>query len=386
MKNKLARTLIALTLVLTMLSVSLPAFALPGAEEYAVVYNTSYLNLRQGPSSSSTWLGRSYTGDWVRVLGAEGNFYYVQVVSSGQYGYMSKNFLKISSGGTGNTGVVNNPISTQFLNLRQYPSYSAPVLGIYYNGTTFSILSSADGWYYVNINGVTGYFRSEYVRIGGGGGSEGTAVIRTSNGGPLNMRTAPSASASVSSSFSSGRVVSVLLKGNTFWRVSIDGVTGFMMSKYLTASSSIGSGVQPGNPPATNGYAVVTNPGATQRLNLREQPSASARVIAQYKNGIRMEVVAPGTEWCKVYGSASGNIGYMMTSYLTLYGQSGVPVKTVQNGSSYVNLRSAPSTTAGTIYTRVYSGAVVTILAPGDEWSKVQYNGVTGYMMSVFLK
>ncbi len=383
MKRKLTRAIIALSLALAMLCVSVPGLALAGAEQYAVVSNTSYLNLRQGPSSGSTWLGRAFSGDWVRVLGAEGNFYYVQIVSSGLYGYMSKNYLKIgSTGGAGNTGVVNNPISTQFLNLRQYPSYSAPVLGIYYNGTAFTILSSADGWYYVNVNGVLGYFRSEYVRVSGGG-SEGTAVIRTSNGGPLNLRSAPSASASVSGSFTNGRAVHVLLKGNTFWQVTIDGISGFMMSKYLTAS---GGGTTPANPPSTKGYAVVKNPGSSQKLNLREQPSTSARIIAQYGNGIRMEVVSQGAEWCKVYGSASGNIGYMMTSYLTLHGLPSVPTKTVQNGSTFVNLRSAPSKTSGTIYTRVYSGAAVTLLAPGDEWSKVQYNGMTGYMMSVFLK
>ena len=51
-----------------------------------------------------------------------------------------------------------------------------------------------------------------------------------------------------------------------------------------------------------------------------------------------------------------------------------------------MNLRSAPSKRSGTIYQRLYSGAVVTVLTPGDEWTQVRYNGITGYVMTAFLK
>ena len=58
----------------------------------------------------------------------------------------------------------------------------------------------------------------------------------------------------------------------------------------------------------------------------------------------------------------------------------------MQNGSSYVNLRSSPGKTAGNVITHGPSGATVTVLIPGDEWTKVRYNGTTGYMMTTFLK
>ena len=101
---------------------------------------------------------------------------------------------------------------------------------------------------------------------------------------------------------------------------------------------------------------------------------------------MRFEVIEQGETWCKVYGSATGNIGYMMTKYLTLYGLPALPTKTVQNGNSYVNLRSAPSKQTGAVYQQVYSGAVVTVLIPGEEWTKVRYGATEGYMMTWFLK
>ena len=95
-------------------------------------------------------------------------------------------------------------------------------------------------------------------------------------------------------------------------------------------------------------------------------------------------MIQAGETWTKVYGSASGNMGYFMTKYLTLSGVS--YNKTVRNGNSYVNLRSSPNKTSGNVYTRVPSGATVTVLIPGDEWTKVRYGGTVGYMMTSFLR
>ncbi|MBQ6804691.1 MAG: SH3 domain-containing protein, partial [Clostridia bacterium] len=49
-------------------------------------------------------------------------------------------------------------------------------------------------------------------------------------------------------------------------------------------------------------------------------------------------------------------------------------------------LRSAPSKETGAVYQRVYSGATVTVLTPGDEWTQVRYGNTVGYMMTWFLK
>ena len=107
-------------------------------------------------------------------------------------------------------------------------------------------------------------------------------------------------------------------------------------------------------------------------------------MVAQYKNGVRFEVIQAGETWTKVYGSASGNVGYFLTKYLKLTNTS--YTKTVQNGNSYVNLRSSPSKVSGKVYVQVPSGASVTVLIPGDEWCKVRYAGTVGYMMTYFLK
>ncbi len=400
MKRGLNKILLLAACLCVALSAAAPAQAEPtanytnmGIYDYALVSGTDSLNLRSGPGTEYQWLGSLAAGNWVGVMGESGNWYYVYTLKTGQIGYMSKNFLKRGDGGSGGstTGVVSNPIPTQFLNLRSYPSYSAPVLGVFYNGATFTLLSTTgDGWYQVQISGMTGYFRKEYVRLNGGGGQ--TAYVRSANGGKVNLRSAPTYNgSSIVGQYAPGTQVSMVLSSplaGSFWKININGAAGYMDSTYLSTSSPVypvGPVYPiPGPAPVTHGTAVVKNPKASQKLNLRAQPSTSAKIIAQYGNGVKFQVIQAGETWTKVYGSASGNIGYFMTKYLTLSGVS--YMKTVKNGNSYVNLRSSPKKTAGNVYAKVPSGAVVTVLIPGDEWTKVRYGGTVGYMMTSFLK
>lgn len=364
-------------------------FAALGVFDFALVSGTDKLNLRVGPGTEYQWAGALDEGKWAGIVGESGSWYHVYLPETNQYGYMSKNFLKRAGNITppgSNTGVVSNPKPTQFLNLRSYPSYDAQVLGIYYNGAAFTLLSTTpDGWYQVQIGGQIGYFRSEYVRLTGSAGTGETAVLHSANGGKVNLRNAPTyAGSAVLGQYAPGTQVIVHLSSpviGSFWKVSVNGVLGYMDSVFLTKSVTP---VNPGPRPATQGTAVVSNPKSTQYLNLRAQASSSSKVIAQYKNGVRFEVIQAGETWTKVYGSASGNIGYFMTKYLKLSNASFI--KTIQNNGSYVNLRSSPSKASGRVYVQVPSGASVTVLIPGDEWCKVRYAGTVGYMMTYFLK
>lgn len=402
MKRGIKGWALAAAAVLVMTLWCVPASA---AGTWAVVSGTAYLNVRQQPSSTSAWRGSAARDSWVEILSSAGNnWYYCRVVSSNVYGYMSGNYLKTasqSSGGTGSgTGTVYNPGS--YVNLRSYPSYDGAVVGQIPSGSTVRIMANEKGWYYVQMNGVYGYMRQEFILTDGSGG-ESVAWVNTANHGKLNMRTAPSASATVRGSYAWGTQVTVLLKGNTFWMVKVNGVTGFMNSSYL---SSGGSGPVPTYVPWPTaapwptampwptvmpgyGYALVKtiystqNPGYTVKLNLRMSPSSSAKVLAQLSAETRLDVMQQGLTWCKVFTN-TGITGYVQTQYITLFNLPSTPTKQVVNGNTYVNLRSG----AGSNYQvlrQVWSGSTVTVLTPGDVWTQVQYEGTTGYMMTRYL-
>jgi uncharacterized protein YgiM (DUF1202 family) len=93
-----------------------------------------------------------------------------------------------------------------------------------------------------------------------------------------------------------------------------------------------------------------------------------------------------GKEWCRVRTQA-GVVGYMMSRYLKIPGSEHVPVMTVNHPQrTFVNLRSLPDMNTGSVLQRIAHGAQVTVVAPGDAWVKVKYNGQTGYVVSYFLK
>ncbi len=365
---------------------------------FGVIYQEDNVNLRQQATQYSAKLGSYSRGTWVSITGESGNWYYV-TTPDGKSGYMSMNYVEVVTPSVTAIAKVTNPKSNAFLNLRSWPSYTATVLGIYYNTAPLIMLDLSDGWYHVRVNGQEGYLREEYVTVVGAtvAYSEQYATIVTPNNSGLNLRVGPGMSYASLGMYYGGNYVMVLQKGNGWSMVSIDGQVGYMNSTYLKdgllspsevkKASSQSSASSSGSSSTTNSYAIVTNPRSTQLLNLRESPSKTARVVGQFTNGTKVTMLHQGTEWCKVQVVKTGAVGYMMTSYLKLYNLPGVPVKTVNHPQkTFVNLRSAPSQTSGKVLTRIPHGATVTVLIPGDSWVKVRYNGYEGYAMAIFLK
>ena len=124
---------------------------------------------------------------------------------------------------------------------------------------------------------------------------------------------------------------------------------------------------------------------ALQAAERLAEKGISARVINVCNDGARVEILNPGLNWCRVRTS-SGETGYMMTRYLTVYGVPGTPIKQVGNKRTFVNFRSTPRIASGNVLAELNAGEEVTVLIPGDEWSKVLWEDQTGYMMSCFLK
>ncbi|NLB91506.1 MAG: SH3 domain-containing protein [Clostridiales bacterium] len=364
--------------------------AIAWAAEFATVYNTQSLNLRQQPSSSSTWLGAYNQGSWVEVVGQSDNWYQVKTLD-GKSGYMSANYLNIGIQHTSTIGYINNPNHSTYTNVRNQPNYSGGVIASYYNGTPMMIYENTSGWYKADINGNVGYVLASLVRTTQGIGSNDIATIVTPNNTGLNLRQGPSPRYNSTGLFGGGRYVMVLNRGNGWWKVSIDNQIGYMDTAFLkegvlSGGNSGGGGNNSGNELPGGTYALVKNPGANQILNLRDQPSQTARSIGQYKNNTQVSILEQGVQWSKVTVASTGKTGWMMSRYLQLYNLPGNPVQLITHpNKSYVNLRKSASI-SNNIITRLNHGTAVTILAPGNQWTKVQYNDSVGYVMSIYLK
>ena len=391
MKKNVRKSCFIRLLALLCTLLLLPAgAALAQGESFGVISGTDTLNLRSRGSSSSDWLGSYPQGTWLAITGAQNNFYYV-TAPDGKTGYMSKNFIDTTGDGsnTHQVALVTNQSGGAFLNFRLYPSYDSKVLGIFYYGVPLYVLGASNGWYNVKINGQTGYVRSEYITLQNVPASTVVATVKTPNSTAMNLRRGPGSQYGVIKQFSGDSYVMVLAKGTGWWRVSVGGYTGFMSKDYLVEGLHAAKDIAAQNEPSGGGesYAMVNNPKSTQALNLRLYASTGSEVLGKLYNGTRLSVDRQGSEWSAVTVQQTGLSGYVMTRYLRLYNLPTTPTSRVYHpNGSYVNLRSQADMMTGAIVARVPSGKTVTVLVPGAEWSKVKYNGYTGYMLTYFLR
>ena len=118
------------------------------------------------------------------------------------------------------------------------------------------------------------------------------------------------------------------------------------------------------------------------KLNLRETPSLTAKVLGQYPTGTLLEIISHGDEWHRV--EVNGKEGYMMAKFLnTANASQSATVRT--NTGIGLNLREEPSTD-GAIITSVGNGKTVTVLQKGADWCRVAADGKEGFVATRFLR
>ena len=388
--------LVMLAATLVMLLLAAPALA--DTLRFGTVDGGSTVNLRSSASSGSQVIDVIKEGTWLRILGEQGSYYRVQT-PDGTTGYMLNKYVLITTAAKGTIGVLD---TTSYVNLRKSASKSSTVLGQYEDGVPFILISEANGWYHVKVDGVLGYFDGSFVDKVYTTYSGEVATVTTANGGSLRLRQGPGTGYSSITNVKNGTYVMVLQKGNGWWKVTVDGKVGYMDVTHLTdgivrkgtssGSSSSGSSSSSGGNSSSGSnssvgsgaYAVVSNPGKNQKLYLRASASKSSRALGSYGNGTRVTLLEAGSQWCKV--KVDGKTGYMMTDYLTLYNVSdSTTARVVHPDRTFVYLRSSATQNSTNILAKVPHGATVTVLAPGSTWTKVRYNGQTGYMMTRFL-
>ena len=347
--------------------------------DYAVVERADKVNMRVGPGANYDWVSVARLGDWVGVLGEQDNWYYAYIPECNQYGYMSKNYLTLRDDTVvPAAGVVANPQAGEKTFLRTFPSFQASVVKECENGLPLTLVSvSGDGWYEVEIEGERGFLHSETVKLTEIPNAE-TATLQAPGGGMIWMRNRPYFLGSqITGQFLSGSRAAVLLKSSaedSFWKVMVNGQTGFVPARFVKLDSAL-----------EDEYAEAEQTVAlTQSVALRGQPSRNARVIGRC-SGEGLRVIAAGETWSRVYDGESRRAGYCLTKYLSLSGQPALAIRTVQSEDAflYLNLDGNNAPRRGFA---VPKDAEVTVLTPGDVWSQVRFAGTVGYIKTETLQ
>ena len=261
------------------------------------------LNLRAEASTESSVLGKYGWGTEVLVKGYNGDWAYVDV--AGQSGYMYAKYLGDESA-THVTRYVNT--NTRGLNLRAEPN--GTILGSYPRGTAVTVLSTSNGWSKVSVQGQTGYMYSHWLSAAkpssstGSSSSIGTAVVANPKDTQvLFLRSEPSVSSQSLGYYRNGKSVTLLEKLDGWYKVRVDGQTGYMMAKFLDVRGAV-----------TGGTATVYNPNGNSYVNFRSGASLNASVITTVPVGTQINVIEKTTDWTKT--EINGQTGYISTWFL----------------------------------------------------------------------
>ena len=204
--------------------------------------NNSAMNLRRGPGMNYDVIAQ-YPGDsYVSVL-ARGNGWWC-VSIEGNAGFMSSDYLaeglcaaRDEAAHPSETAyaVVNNPRSTQALNLRLYASTGADVVDKLYNGTRLWVDQQGTEWCAVTdqTTGLSGYVMTRYIKLHGLPSTPTRRVYHPS-GTYVNLRSSASMNQNnVLARVPSGRTVTVLAPGTEWCKVKYNGYTGYMLTYFL---------------------------------------------------------------------------------------------------------------------------------------------------------
>lgn len=271
------------------------------------------------------------------------------------------------------------------LYMRLWGSFQADIIGVYNTGTKVTVLDMTDPlWYRCEApDGHIGYMYAQYLTVNGspsdGPINDGdTVYVKSSNGLGVNLRTGPGTNFTIFGSYAVGTKATVLSSGTNWCYININGVSGFMMTKYLTTKAP------PTPAPATTAYVTSKNGLSVQ---MRTGPGTGYRAIASFPVGQTVTVHSWGSTWS--YITAANKTGYMMTKFLDTKKPSpvtppaGASMVFASNGLP-VRLRSGP----GTNYSIIGSyqpGTLVTIVQEDSVWDLVKIGNLTGYMMKSYI-
>ncbi len=196
------------------------------------------------------------------------------------------------------------------LNLRQTASLEAKVLGQYGTGTWIEVVKKGETWSQVKVNCKEGYMMTKYLDFGP---KTKTMYVRTNTGIGLNLREAPNLCAKIITSFPVNTAVNVIQAGETWSKVKVGELSGYMSSAYLSAKKTETKPATPADKPACT-CAVLKNINGGCYVNFRKAPGMKTKIIKAYPVGTTVVVLEKGKLWSKV--EIDGQQGYVSTYML----------------------------------------------------------------------
>ena len=337
------------------------------SEELPVIktgVTTNSMNVRKGPSTSYSILGKLSSGTKVEIVEVDKNTGWYKIKYKDGYAYISYKYVKIE------LPVIKTGVTTNSMNVRKGPSTSYSILGKLSSGTKVEIVEvdKATGWYKIKYGNGYAYISYKYVKLDG----EELPVIKTGKTtNSLNVRKGPSTEYRALGKLSSGTKVEI---------VEVDKATGWYKIKYYE-----GYGYVSYKYVKIDGeeLPVIKTGVTTNSMNVRKGPSTRYSSIGKLASGTKVEIVEVDskTGWYKI----KYKDGYAYISYK--YVKIELPVIKTGVTTNSMNVRKGPST-GYSIIGKLSSGTKVEIVKVDSNtgWYKIKYGSGYGYISYKYVR
>lgn len=188
-------------------------------------------------------------------------------------------------------------------NFRSGPGTNYSIITVISKGATFTLTAQEQNNFYgVNYNGNTGWVYAPLIVAAGASSGDPVMVGEARTTTAVNLRSGPSTGHTVLRVVSSGAAINVSnTVQNGFRYVVHQGLAGWMADQYIAW----------GAPPPPTGDTFTT----TANLNLRAEPSTSARILLVMPYGSPVTGLDGGSGGFRKV-SYKGTVGWAATAYL----------------------------------------------------------------------
>jgi uncharacterized protein YgiM (DUF1202 family) len=396
------KRLFALLLVLVLL---IPAGIASAATWYRV--NTTSLKVRFMPSENAEVLG-SYRKDYALTIKSTKDGWSLVTFSNGFQGYVQTKYL--TKGSSYSAWIYSDDTA-----LRKGPDGSFAAKANLARGLKVKVLTHGASYDFVDAGSLgTGYVRNSLLskkKIAASGSASTSNEVTGADydawvmgTGKVNLRQSANSNAAVIASYAPGTKIHVISHGPTWDRVTVDGNTGWMMTKFISTREPAPTPTPaPTADPGKKGYTAYVVSANKKAVHVRKGPSKNYSVQFSVDYGTPVLVLDHGKTYDKI--KVNGRTGYMQNSFLQLAKPSDAGNIVTQDP----NITPAPTPKFEAYYTtvkvndlnfhkqkgdwasnvdgvgRLQLGNVVKVLSNDGSWAKVEYNGKTGWVHSEFL-
>lgn len=313
-----------------------------------------------------------------------------------------------------NTNKIGQVANTSFLHFRSGPSTDSSIIRILSANQQMTILGESDGWYKVNISGTIGYVYAQYVSIVDTNAKETANLVNTTF---LHLRSSASIYSDIIETLNSNDTLTILSKEGSWYKVEVNGQTGYVYGYYLEINNSSDScnnnqsSSPTTTPDSTSNQSTSTTTGIgvghlinTSFLHFRDEPTVDSNIIETlYNNNDIIVLSAENQGWYEV--EVNGQTGYVDGNYLEVSPNSSpntpsscAPVQKPINSNTnnnFIGTGHLTNTTflhfrnEATLYSNIIftlnTNSNINVIKKVGSWYEIEVNGQTGYVYAYYL-